>query len=107
MEVELRGRSQTIPKWPKSVKINESWTNNEGLFVKAKIEDKYLAFLVDTGANVTILSKNFIDSINPSLVPKITPVNINLITATGDSSPFIAQIDVGICLGNKVYGHNV
>ena len=56
---------------------------------------------------MTILSKNFIDKMNPSLAPKISPVNINLITATGESSPFIGQIDVGICLGNKVYYHNV
>ncbi|VDI46852.1 Hypothetical predicted protein [Mytilus galloprovincialis] len=73
----------------------------------AKINDKCLAFLVDTGANVTILSKKFIDEINPSLLPKINPVNINLITATGDSAPFIGQIDVEICLGNYIYHHNV
>ncbi|VDI74064.1 Hypothetical predicted protein [Mytilus galloprovincialis] len=77
------------------------------LFVRAKINDKCLAFLVDTGANVTILSKKFIDEINPSLLPKMNPVNINLITATGDSAPFIGQIDVEICLGNYIYHHNV
>ncbi|VDI11411.1 Hypothetical predicted protein [Mytilus galloprovincialis] len=107
VEVGLRGRSQAGTEWPKSIKINESLANNEGLFVRAKINDKCLAFLVDTGANVTILSKKFIDEINPSLLPKINPVNINLITATGDSAPFIGQIDVEICLGNYIYHHNV
>ena len=33
-EVELEGRSKTISKWPISVKVNESWASNEGLFVK-------------------------------------------------------------------------
>ncbi|CAC5386872.1 unnamed protein product [Mytilus coruscus] len=109
VEVGLRGRSQAKSEWPKSLKINESLplANNEGLFVRAKINDKYLAFLVDTGANVTILSKKFIDEINPSLLPKINPVNINLITATGDSAPFIGQVDVEICLGDHIYYHNV
>ncbi|CAG2204440.1 unnamed protein product [Mytilus edulis] len=107
VEVGLRGRSQAGTEWPKSIKINESLANNEGLFVRAKINNKCLAFLVDTGANVTILSKKFIDEINPSLLPKMNPVNINLITATGDSSPFIGQIDVEICLGNYIYHHNV
>ncbi|CAC5397990.1 unnamed protein product [Mytilus coruscus] len=107
VEVGLRGRSQAKSEWPKSIKINESLANNEGLFVRAKINDKYLAFLVDTGANVTILSKKFIDEINPSLLPKINPVNINLITAIGDSAPFIGQVDVEICLGDHIYHHNV
>ncbi|CAG2195664.1 unnamed protein product [Mytilus edulis] len=107
VEVGLRGRSQAGTEWPKSIKINESLANNEGLFVRAKINDKCLAFLVDTGANVTILSKKFIDEINPSLLPKMNPVNINLITATGDSAPFIGQVDVEICLGNYIYHHNV
>ena len=44
---------------------------------------------------------------NPSLAHKIALVNINLITATGESSPFIGQIDVEICLGNHSYHHNV
>jgi hypothetical protein len=42
---------------------------------------------------------------NPSLAHKIAAVNINLITATGESSPFIGQIDVEICLGNHSYHH--
>ncbi|CAG2240186.1 unnamed protein product [Mytilus edulis] len=107
VEVGLRGRSQAGTEWPKSIKINESFANNEGLFVRAKINDKCLAFLVDTGASITILSKKFIDEINPSLLTKMNPVNINLITATGDSAPFIGQIDVEICLGNYIYHHNV
>ncbi|CAC5374211.1 unnamed protein product [Mytilus coruscus] len=107
VEVGLRGRSQTRSEWPSSIKINESLANNEGLFVRAKINDKYLAFLVDTGANVTILSKKFIDEVNPSLVPKINPVNINLITATGDSAPFIGQVDVEFYLGDHIYHHSV
>ncbi|VDI77847.1 Hypothetical predicted protein [Mytilus galloprovincialis] len=62
VEVGLRGRSQAGTEWPKSIKINESLANNEGLFVRAKINDKCLAFLVDTGANVTILNEEDIQT---------------------------------------------
>lgn len=107
MEVELRGRSQTITKWPKSIKVNESWSSNEGLFVKAGVNNKALAFLVDTGANVTILSKHFINNQDPSLQERIEPVNISLITATGESAPFVGQIKLKIGIGTKIYDQNV
>ncbi|CAC5389473.1 unnamed protein product [Mytilus coruscus] len=58
-------------------------------------------------AETLAVSKKFIDEINPSLLPKINPVNINLITATGDSASFIGQVDVEICLGDHIYHHNV
>ena len=107
MEVGLRGQSTTIPKWPQTVKVQESWTNNEGLFVKADIGGKCLAFLIDTGANVTILSKNFVENAEPSLMSKMSPVNINLVTATGESSPFVGEIKIEILLGTHKYQHNV
>jgi predicted aspartyl protease len=59
---------------PQAIKINETWANNEGLFVKAKLQKKCLSFLIDTGANVTILSKQFIENIQPSLLSQVNPL---------------------------------
>ena len=53
------------------MQINETWANNEGLFVKAKLQNKCLPFLIDTCANVTILSKKFIENIQPSLLTRL------------------------------------
>ena len=50
---------------------------------------------------MTILSKNFIDKMNPSLAPKISPVNINLITATGESSPLLEKLILEFVLETK------
>jgi predicted aspartyl protease len=66
-----------------------------------------LAFLIDTGANVTILSKQFIENIEPSLLSQVNPVNVHLVTATGETSSFIGQINVQISLGKKFYQNNV
>jgi predicted aspartyl protease len=107
MEVGLGGQSQASSRRPQAIKINETWANNEGLFVKAKLQNKCLAFLIDTGANVTILSKQFIENIQPSLLSQVNPVNVHLVTATGETSPFIGQINVQISLGKKFYQHNV
>jgi hypothetical protein len=45
MEVGLGGQSQASSRRPQAIKINETWANNEGLFVKAKLQNKCLAFL--------------------------------------------------------------
>lgn len=89
MEVGLRGQSRTSSRRPQTIKINETWANNEGLFVKAKLHNKCLAFLIDTGANVTILSKKFIENVQHSLLTQAYPVNVHLVTAPGETSPFI------------------
>jgi hypothetical protein len=34
-------------------------------------------------------------------------VKVHLVTATGETSPFIGQINVQISLGKKFYQHNV
>lgn len=44
-------------KWPETVQINETWINDEGLFVKLRVQGEDIAMLVDTGASVTILSE--------------------------------------------------
>jgi predicted aspartyl protease len=50
---------------------------SEGRFVKAKLQNKCLVFLIDTGANITILSKQFIENIQPSLLSQVNPVNVH------------------------------
>jgi hypothetical protein len=48
-----------------------------------------------------------IENIQPSLLLQVNPVNVHLVTATGETSPFIGQINVQISLGKKFYQHNV
>jgi hypothetical protein len=42
----------------------------------------------------------------PSLLTQVSPVNVPQVTATGETSPFIGQINVQISLGKKLYQHN-
>jgi hypothetical protein len=51
--------------------------------------------------------QQFIENIQPSLLSQVNPVNVHLVTATGETSPFIGQINVQISLGKKFYEHNV
>ena len=61
--------------------------------------------LVDSGANISILSKKTIDNLPYSSRPKIHPVQTSLITVTGESSPFEGKIEVDVLLGRQKIVH--
>jgi hypothetical protein len=56
--------------------------------------------LIDTGASVTILSQQFLNTIDPSLKPEIISVNIKMKSATGEILSFLGQIAVELKLGD-------
>lgn len=79
----------------------------EGYFVAALIQGNSVAFLVDTGSCCTILSKSLLDSWPQETRPRLAPVDIQLVTATGESSPFLGKAEVEISLGNQTLLHEV
>lgn len=66
--------------------------HSEGLFLDLKIEKESVKLLVDTGANHSILSKHLFNKLNLSENQIQTLRNVNIITATGESSPCLGQI---------------
>lgn len=106
--VGLKGQRSTLNvEWPNTIIVNESWFKNEGLIVKARVQNEDIAMLVDTGANVTFLSENFVNRLKTSCKPDIRPINTSLVTATGESTPFHWQTNVNLSIGSKCYDHNV
>ncbi|VDI26679.1 Hypothetical predicted protein [Mytilus galloprovincialis] len=59
----------------------------------------YVPMLIDTGANITILSKQIFDDWNPSCKPEIEPVKMNMLTATG------GKVKLNIQIGKCSYEH--
>ena len=66
------------------------WEKEEGYFIYAKFDKCFISMLVDTGASVSILSKKQFDSWD--MKGEIIPVRLNLLTATGESSPFYGKV---------------
>ena len=79
----------------------------DGYFVAGKVHGKTHAFLVDTGSCCTILSKAMLERWPPETRPSLMPVNLHLVTATGESSPFLGKAEVEIMLGSQRLSHNV
>ncbi|CAC5382340.1 unnamed protein product [Mytilus coruscus] len=61
--------------------------------------------LVDSGASVSILRKDFFDSLVLENRPQVMPVRMNLLTATGEASEFIGKVNLEIKLGTHVFKH--
>ncbi|VDI28946.1 Hypothetical predicted protein [Mytilus galloprovincialis] len=101
------GQRSTTAEWPSTVRINNSKTSEEGFYLDMTICCKHISMLVDTGASVTILSQKFLKTINPSSMPEITPVKMNMMTATGEISPFIGEFEAYLRLGKNLIKHKV
>lgn len=74
--------------------------------MRAKVHDKFVDMLIDTGSNLTILQKKLFDGWS-TFDPKIEPVNLKMITATGEISPFLGKVKVNLSLGRNTTEHEV
>ena len=79
----------------------------EGYFVPAVVANMPLTFLVDTGSNITILSKDLLDVWPQEHFPNLTPVSIQLVTATGECSPFYGKAEIQFTIGNQNLSHEI
>ena len=61
--------------------------------------------LVDSGANVSIISKDTLEKWPYFVRPKIVPVQNTLITVTGESSPFLGKAEMEITVGKHKIDH--
>ena len=66
-----------------------------------------LTFLVDTGSNITILSKDLLDVWPQGHFPNLTPVSKQLVTATGECSPFYGKTEIQFTIGNQNLSHEI
>ncbi|MEW8548084.1 MAG: retropepsin-like aspartic protease [Candidatus Thiodiazotropha sp.] len=73
----------------------------DGYFVAGLIFGSSLAILVDTGTCCTILSKTLLDRWPQEVRPNLTPVNLYLVTATGESSPVLGKAEIELSLGSQ------
>ena len=100
----MRGHNPTALDWPAGIPIRSM---EDGYFVAGYVHGKSLAFLVDTGSCCKILSKNVFDRWPQETRPCLSPVNLHLITATGEMSPFLGKAEIEIKLGSQKVLHDV
>ena len=98
------GHNSTSLDGPEKIALRSM---EEGYFVPACVGNMPLTFLVDTGSNVTVLCRDLLDSWPQEHLPSLIPVNTQLVTATGECSPFYGEVEVEISLGNQKLKHQI
>ena len=101
------GQCKTNDPRPTVVKLNISKFGDQGLFIATKIEEQSINMLVDTDASVTVINKVMFDKLYPSSSNVLEPVQLNLVTATGEIAPFYGKKIVEIKIGNYVFNHEI
>lgn len=66
-----------------------------------------VTFLVDTGANVTIVKPSVLNHINTSGCPPLEQVWTSMLLADGNSPPFLGRRRFSICLGEEEVFYDV
>ena len=96
-------KSQKIPE----ITVCGTSGAESGMFIQARIYGKPISLLIDSGAEVTILSSNFMQNFSHEQRPGLEPVSLKLVSATGDTIPFQGRCEIPIQLGENLLKHKV
>ena len=89
------------------VAMRQSWGMEKGYFVSTKIGKLPVTFLVDTGSNVSILRKGLLEEFSPQAGLSVQPKNINLVTVTGEVTPFHGKKVLEVEIGSQKIFHQM
>ena len=109
--VKVRGQNlaNTVLTRPRevSVRVNTMADDTEGLYVYGQINRHKVRFLVDTGANVTLLKTDIFNLLEDKNGPKLYSVTSQMTLANGDATTLEGMAHLEITLGQTTVNHLV
>lgn len=87
--------------------VGSSWLNGDGLYIRSFVQGVPISLLVDTGANISILSVDFFENLCINVKPPLVNVKIAMMTATGEVSPFHRKGIFSVTLYGKDFIHEM
>lgn len=102
-----KGRSPAAPstaRLPTLKPVIEKVANTEdGPLVKGRVSGVEVTFIVDMGANVTIVKPSVLNRMNASERPPLEQVETSMLLADGSSLPFLGRGRFNVCLGKRKF----
>ena len=87
--------------------MRRNWSIEEGYFICALLDNMPITFLIDTGSNVTILSKEMLQKLPSETNTLVEPTTLKMLTVTGEVTPFLGKMDLNLTIGTQKLKHNV
>ena len=87
--------------------MRSNWYMEEGYFVCVTIKNLPVTFLIDTGSNVTILGKSFLEKLPSDIDLSVRPTKTKMLTVTGEVTPFQGKTELELGIGKQKLKHTV
>ena len=81
--------------------MRRNWCLEEGYCVCVTIKDLPVTFLIDTGSNITILSKGFLEKLPLDVTSSVRPTKTKMLTVTGEVIPFQGKPELELGIGKQ------
>lgn len=82
-------------------------TDCDEIYISARIQNKPMPLLIDTGVNITIISTSLIDGLELSMRPEMNSVNQRLTVPMRLYIPLTGECAMNIWTGKQSVSHNV
>ena len=92
---------------PEVIAMRRNWCMEKGYFVNVTIENVPVTFLIDTGSNVTILSRSLIERMPAHVSSSVQPTNTKMLTVTGKVTPFLGKTEHELNIGKQKLRHTL
>ena len=87
--------------------MRRNWCFEEGYFVTVTIENIPITFLIDTGSNITILSRSLMERMPVHITSSVQPTNTKMLTVTGEVTPFLGKTEHELKIGKQKLKHTL
>ena len=79
------------------VKTGTVTDGGDGLYVTGLLQETAVNFLVDTGANITIVKPEIYEKIPESVRPELEAVDTKMVLADGSAVPYVGRTPFSTC----------
>ena len=87
--------------------MRRNWCIEEGYFVCVTIQNLPVTFLIDTGSNITILSRNLMERLPPDVTSSVQPTKTKMLTVTGEVTSFLGKTEKELSIGKQKIKHTL